>query len=385
MNHITKIGIVALPRISVGGGFARATRDLIAALNEMDVEVHLLTPFEVDLQKIAELYGPIRLASIRRPSAAKVFFSRDEILGRKLLKEEFKKLARDVDFIIDLDGAVLHRYLPKNFDRDNYAVWRLSCINPNTYKLQGVRNLKVLAKILIKRTLKKIITRSKDIPRGLQVYPLDEWTKREIIQFWHMTPQTMCLYPEIKVEEFSAAKRKRDQAVILGRIAPNKSIHESLEIFHRAIKNHPSWRLVIIGGTTPDSPAYVALLKELIKKYNLGDKVDLIQDPSFAQIKQILSESKIIIDSQRGTSMNMPVVEALASGCAALMHRNSGTYTEVLGNGEYGYGFEGIEEGANVLETILSEKKLDVEKSIQRAEFYSSRKFRDRLHQVLRR
>ncbi len=383
-NSINKIGIVAMPRISVGGGFPRATRDLIAALDEMGKEVVLLTPFHVNMDKIAELYGPIKLKKIIYPHKLATFFSRDDMLGRKLIKREFKRLANEVDFIIDLDGCVLHNSLPGDFDRNRYVIWRLSCINPETYKLQKVKDPKVLLKMLTKRTIKKMITRKKDIPRGVRIYPVDEWTEREIIKFWKIQPEKMCLYPEIKVEEFNPNKKKKDQAVILGRIASNKEINKSIEIFHEGTRNFPDYKLVVIGGTTPDSKNYLVELRSLIKKLKIEKKVIIRLDPSFEEIKRVLGESKVIIDSQIGTSMNMPVIEAMASGCIPIMRKYSGTYMEILANGRYGFGFDTVEEGARALERVLTKKKLDNKDSIKRAQFFSSAKFKERLKKILK-
>ena len=257
MKEIKKVGIVAMPIISTGGGFQRVARDLIAALNSKNIEVSLLTPFRVDLKKIAELYGAIKIEKFYYPNKIISNLCREDILGRKLLKKQFRKMASEVDFIIDLDGGVLHRYLPKEFNKNNYIVWRLSCINPDTHKLQKFTNWKMM----VKKIAKKIIFSHKDRPANVKIYPLDEWTKREIIEFWKVKPQDMCMYPEIKVEEFEPKKNRKKQIVVLGRIAPNKSIDESLEIFYRATKTRPEYNLIILGGATPDSETYIKKLQ----------------------------------------------------------------------------------------------------------------------------
>lgn len=379
MKEIKKVGIVAMPIISVGGGFPRVTRDLIATLNSMGKEVYLTSPFKVDIKKIEELYGPIKIKKSFYPNQRFSYLYREETLGRKLIKKQFKKMATEVDFIIDLDGTALHKYLPKEFNNDNYVIWRLSCINPETHKIQKFTN----SKILIKKTVKKFLLRNSDIPHDVKIYPVDEWTKKELIDFWMVKPQEMCLYPEIKVEELDPTKRKEDQIVILGRIAPNKEIHTSVKIFAEGTKKFPNYSLAIIGGSTPDTEKYLAELKEIIEDLQIEKRVKITLDASFNEIKRILSYSKIILDSQIGTSLNMPVIEAMASGCIAIMRKYSGTFDEVLEKGKYGHGFETIEEGAKTLENLLSQKKLDNKKSIERAQFFSSAKFKKRVETIL--
>jgi len=386
MKDINKIGIVAMPRISVGGGFARVTIDIINALSSMNKKIYLLTPFEVDMDKIKDLYGTIKIKKIFYPNKIKSFFSREEILGRKLIKREFIKMTKEVDFIIDMDGGVLHRYLPKKFNKSRYIIWRVSCINPDTYKMQEVKNPKTLVKIRIKKIIKKLITNKKDIPKNVKIYPLDEWTKREIIKFWKVNPEKMCLYPEIKVNEFRANGKKENLIAVLGRITPNKSIDNSIKIFAEGTKKYSYYKIIILGGVTPDSENYIDYLNSLTENLGIKDKVKIIKDPSFNKIKEVLSKSKIIIDSQRGVSLTMTAIEALAAGCIVLAHKTGGTYTEVLENGKYGYGFESVGEGSRNLREILekvAKKKINIEKFVNRAKFFSSEKFKERLGGII--
>src|SRR3989344_7410963 len=288
MKKIKKVGIVAMPIISTGGGFQRVARDLIAALNSKNIEVSLLTPFRVDLKKIAELYGAIKIEKFYYPNKIISNLCREDILGRKLLKKQFRKMASEVDFIIDLDGGVLHRYLPKDFKKDNYVVWRLSCINPDTHKLQKFTNWKMM----VKKIAKKIIFSHKDRTENDKIYPLDEWTKREIIEFWKVKPQEMCMYPEIKVKEFRTKKNKKNQIITYGRIARNKAIEDSINIFAHGTLKYPDYKLVIVGGLTPKNLSYVDSLKNYAKSLGVEKRVEFVPNPSFDRIKEITSESK---------------------------------------------------------------------------------------------
>src|SRR3989338_4599554 len=110
---IGKVGVVAMPNISVGGGFARVARDLIFSLNSMGKKVYLLTPIKLD--------------GVYTLKGARSLFYRPDGLARRAIKSEFQKMANDVDLIIDIDGKVLHKYLPKSFDKSKYIIWRVSC------------------------------------------------------------------------------------------------------------------------------------------------------------------------------------------------------------------------------------------------------------------
>jgi len=382
-KDIRKVGIVAMPRISVGGGFARATRDLIAALNSMNKKVYLLNPFNVNLDRISKLYGPIKIEKIYGANTLKAFFCREDTLGRKLMKKQFQKMANEVDFIIDLDGGVFHNYIPNNFDKNNYVIWRLSCINPETLKIQKVNSSKVLAKTFIKNLIKKFSFSEKDIPKRIKIYAMDKWTKMELIEFWGVKPEKICLYPEIKVGDFNSKKKKEKLIVIFGRIAPNKSIIDSMKIFYIGTRKHLEYKLVILGGITPDSDNYIKKIKQKAIEFGISNKVEIISDPSFDKIKDILSRAKILIDSQKGVSLTMTSIEAMAAGCVVLARKNGGTYKEVLENGKYGAGFEDVENGSKKLYSILEHKSLNNNKSIKRAGFFSSENFKKRLRGIL--
>jgi len=380
MGQIEKVGIVVMPIISSGGGFQKVARDLIANLNSLGKKVYLMSPFKLDLKKIQELYGPIEITKFYYPKNKFVdILGREETTGRKLMIKQFKRMAKEVDFIIDLDGRVFHKYLPKTFDKKNYVIWRLSCINPETYKIQKFTNWKILTKKL----LKKFVESKKDIPKETKIYPLDEWTKKEIINFWKVKPQEMCMYPEIKVEEFNPKKKKEKQIIIFSRIAPNKDILNSIKIFNGGTKNFREYNLVIMGGSTPDTKKYLREVSELINKLHLQNRVVIKLDVTNDYAKETLEKSKIIIDSQIGTSLNMPVIEAMAAGCIPIMRKYSGTFMEILGSGKYGYGFENTEEGIKILNELLSRKKLENKKSIERAQFFSSKMFKERLKKIL--
>jgi glycosyltransferase involved in cell wall biosynthesis len=380
-RKIEKVGIVAMPIISVGGGFARVTFDLINCLNSLGKKVYLFTPFEIDMKKINELYGQVRIEKVFNTNKITSFFCREDLLGRKLLGNQFKKFASQVDFIFDMDGKVLHNYLPKYFNKNNYVIWRASCINPNTYKLQKSKNIK----IIIKKNIKKLISSKKDIPYSIRVYPLDEWTKKEIEDFWKIKTE-WCLYPEIKTDQFFSSRKKKKQIIVFGRIAPNKSIDDSIRIFAESTRKHQDYRLIILGGVTPDSKDYIQKLIDLSKKLGIKDRLLIIKDPSFDIIKKVLSESEILIDSQKGVSLTMTAIEAMASRVIILAEKNGGTYKEILDNGKFGYGFSGVNEGVKILSGILdnkSDKNLKIQNSIERAKFFSPKNFKDRIKQIL--
>ena len=125
---IKKVGIVAMPDISTGGGFPKVVRDLIVGLNELGKKVYFLSPFKLDLDKIAKFYGPIKVTKEYNNypiQGIRLKFYRENIIARKLIKKRFQKLIKEVDLVIDMDGKVLHNYIPQGYG-DKYIIWRVS-------------------------------------------------------------------------------------------------------------------------------------------------------------------------------------------------------------------------------------------------------------------
>ena len=379
-----KIGIVAMFRLDAGGGAPRVTIDLINALNSLGKEVYLLTPFKLDYKKIKELYGPIKINKIYFPNKLKSLLCKGRALPRKLIKKEVQKMAKEVDKIIDIDGGIIHNYLTKNFDKEKYLIWRISCVKPESERVW----IKKSFKRKIKTIVQDFLGDKRCIPsRKHKIYPVDKWTKKELKDYWDMESEEICLYPEIKVDEFLKEKRKKkNQAVIFGRMAPNKSVEDSIKIFAYGTKKYPDYNLTIMGGATADSEDYIAQLKSLAKELGIEKKVKFVKNPSFEELKKILAESKVLIDSQKEISLTMTSIEAMAAGCMVLGYKNSGSYIDILDNGKYGYGFLNPEEGGKILENLLkllNERKINNKESIKRSVDFSGERFKKTLKIIL--
>jgi glycosyltransferase involved in cell wall biosynthesis len=116
----------------------------------------------------------------------------------------------------------------------------------------------------------------------------------------------------------------------------------------------------------------------------IGGRVKIIQNPLFEDLKRILAESKIIIDSQREVSNTLTAIEAMSAGNIILIHRNSGCFTEVLKNGELGFGFENVEEGGRVLSEVLNKvDNIETKDLVERSKDFSEDNFIKRLNQII--
>ncbi len=380
-----KIGVIAMFNLSSGGGAPRVTIDLVNSLNSLGKKVYLLTPFELDYKKIKEFYGEVKIEKVYHLEKFKKFFARGRAMPRKLMRKKFLEMGKEVDFIIDVDGGIFEKYLPKDFDNSRYIIWRISCVKPGLERPWIKYNFKGKIK---ERILNFLGDKECKPSKKHKIYCIDKWTAKELKEYWNIDSENFFLYPEIKVDELIAKEniKKKNQIVIFGRIAPNKSIEESVKIFAYGTKKFPDYNLVIMGGATADTENYAKELNKLIEELKISGKVQMIKNPSFSELKKILQESKVVIDSQKEINLTMTSIEAMAAGNIVLGYKNSGGYLDILDNGKFGYGFLDGEDGAKKLTEILNKLnsgKININSSIKRAQDFGKEKFIKTLKYIL--
>lgn len=372
-----KIGFIVMFRIE-GGGAPNVLVNAIRTLNEMGKKVYLLTPFRVDFDLIEKNFGKIEIEKIYYPKGLKKIFCQGNFLPRRFMRRELLEMVNEVDLTIDIDGGIMHEHLPNNFDHSKYIVWRFSCIHVNfDLNWKWDRKIKEYAKIALGSR--------RCIPsRNHKIYSSDKWTSKEL-EYWNLNTEDLYLYPRIQVEEFIDQNvEKKNQIAVFGRISPNKQIEDSIKIFAEGAKEYEDYNLVIFGAATSDTEDYIKKLKELINDLGINDRIEIIPSPSFEQLKRLLLESRVLVDAQGRISNTLTSIEALAAGIIVVINKDSGCYTEVLRNGELGFGFESVEEGSRVLADVLSRiDEIDVSKSIERSKDFSGDRFRDRLRMVV--
>jgi len=390
-----KIGIIAIFTVSEGGGGPKVTTDLINAVDSLGFEVYLFTSRRVDRERLNELYGKVNVKNIYQPGKIKHNFCRQAILSRKLLKKEFKRFAKKMDMIIDIDGGLFHENLPIGFKKSRYIVWRISSRSKIPLKWQSWKNkqLRERARQFVRNSLKLNYRDNKNyLNDKFKIYAVDKWTKKEMKDYRGLIVEKKLLYPAVNIEDIQkelkqkSKKKRKNQIVILGRFEPDKMIEGSIKIFEKGTKNHPNYKLIIIGGMTPLSKNYLKDLIDLTKKLNIKNKVKIIKDPSFDTIKKVLLDSKVLIDFQKGTSITLTSIEGLAAGCIILAHNDTAAYRDILERGKYGFGFEDVTEGGMKLDMILrklEKNKLNNKKFLKKARYFSQKEFKERVRRIL--
>ena len=88
------------------------------------------------------------------------------------------------------------------------------------------------------------------------------------------------------------------------------------------------------------------------------------------------------------SSFGIAVVEAMAGGCPVIVHRSGGPYEDIIERGEYGLYYNGLEDLAEKIDKLLSDRgvwEYYHRKSLMRASQFGEDVFSRRLLEVVNR
>ena len=165
------------------------------------------------------------------------------------------------------------------------------------------------------------------------------------------------LYPPVDVDKFESAEDKKNIILSVGRfdnILNAKKQDILIDAFKKLFEEEKvaGWRLVLAGGSLskPNENSYLKYLKEK----TAGLPIDFIINPSFTELKDVYSKSKIYwhaagygvdenIHPENTEHFGMTVVEAMASGLVPVVIAKGGI-PEIIYDGIDGYLWTTIDE-----------------------------------------
>lgn len=167
------------------------------------------------------------------------------------------------------------------------------------------------------------------------------FTKEIVDQEFHI--KSLVLYPPIDTSQFTAGK-KENIIFYIGRFSSLTQVKGQTALissFSRIFSQIPGWKLVLAGGVgvgTSDS--------DIQNLQNQAGKlpVEFILNPSFSQVRQLVSRGQIFwsasgyssIDPVRAEHFGITVVEAMAAGAVPVI-TNLGGHREIVQNSVSGY------------------------------------------------
>ncbi|OYT57527.1 MAG: hypothetical protein B6U76_00730 [Desulfurococcales archaeon ex4484_217_2] len=193
----------------------------------------------------------------------------------------------------------------------------------------------------------------------------------------------LVLHPPVDIERYLPLSQNRDRqdiVVTISRIDPIKNLDVVLEV----AKEIKSAKFIIIGSIS--SYDYYSHLVKKLKTYKLGERVKIVSNATEEQKMEILRKAKVYLHPMKYEHFGIAVVEAMAAGLVPIVHKNSGSWTDIVEFGRYGLGFNDIEELVEKFDTLLSSPGAWMEfalKAFKRAKLFSKRYFKLKLNAIL--
>lgn len=176
----------------------------------------------------------------------------------------------------------------------------------------------------------------------------------------HTKKPPVIVHPPVKISNQADTEDDKENTVLtISRITRMKRL-EVIPKIAREVKT-PDCRFVLMGKTTDTSDAVLKDIYDLIRKYDLQQKISIIRDPDRSLVRQAVTRSSIYLSTQPSEAFGMAVVEAMASGCIPLVPKSGGPWIDILDRrqGQQGFAYTSVREAAGWIDLILSDRELE--------------------------
>jgi glycosyltransferase involved in cell wall biosynthesis len=180
------------------------------------------------------------------------------------------------------------------------------------------------------------------------------FSKRAIEQHYGSTVKPVVIYPPVDTDKFQKiALRSEDREnviLVVSRFSPDKQLENIIEIGKILINEiKVDAEIILVGNISTEDLQYLEELKQLIRKYNLDDKVTARVGISFDQLLELMRKSKVYLHPLAGEPFGISIVEAMSAGLIPVVP-DEGGYTEFVP--EY-YQYHTHQQAADVIGKIL--------------------------------
>ena len=163
----------------------------------------------------------------------------------------------------------------------------------NTYKIKKIGNIKDSDAYLSEDRFKQMIS-------------FDNKNSKEIL----ICPPT---YKELKINNTNSEKNESAKFLTVSRLAPNKKIEDTIELFNEYNKIDPKSHLTIIGSS--GETFYSDFLKQKIQNLKLESKTTMLDLVSAPKLVELYRESNFYLSMSEHEGFGIPILEAASNEC----------------------------------------------------------------------
>jgi len=389
--------LVVHPNLSVIGGRGKLALGIIETLLELNYDVHVLTLSSKNSILKYHTYSNIPILKIM--NKIKIINPHLNKLERKLLydiklpqmlteyhlipnvmEKTLEKIRKHYDLIINTDGQKL--YLIGDINYIHFPIVA-SFSEKHLFENHIGRPKSILKKAyysFIKFLVLKNFYKAKKDSIALAN---SKFTAKYVYKYYRISP--IVVYPFIaNINDFlkiSKISNRQNYVLSVGRISPEKNYYIIPQIAKYSKK---AKKFIIVGSTY--SASYKIIYDILRNATMLGvrDKIVFVPNADHKTLQLLLSRSKVFLHTMRYEHFGIAVVESMASGLIPVVHKSGGPWIDIIDKGKYGFGYEDIEEAAEIIDLLLdSYDQKSIFHIIMRARTFNKNNFRNKIADII--
>lgn len=131
-------------------------------------------------------------------------------------------------------------------------------------------------------------------------------------------PKKVVIENGVNIEKFrdQAARSLRPALIYFGRWSENKGLLETINFFQRLHAMQAQWQLIIAGREYDYS---VSQLQALLRDHHLSEAVQLVCNPTQAELSGLIAQSSYFICQSRHEGFGIAPIEAMSAGLTPVL------------------------------------------------------------------
>ncbi len=358
--------IVCHDNLNLLGGCERVSLGFIRAAKELGWAVDLVTLIKTDWLRLERVFG----SAIRPDREFSLFESNkplDHFYGRFLFVPFALRLMSPTAVTVNTMG---YRWLPVRcdvvYEHTPPFLWPNVATGSSLVRRISFAPYSMVGRLLLRELKSYIITNS-------------SYCAMNIARLTGRSADVV--YPPVDLGEFINDDNQREDLVITcGRYHQEKN-YELLILIAERLKY---LKFLIIGSFSPDQDGpYLNKLQEMILEKGLTN-VTLMTNVPPNNRAAIYHRAKVYLHTMTDEDFGIAVVEAMAAGLVPVVHKSGGLWSDVVGEGKFGYGYTSVKSAIEAVQEAFVERRKIATLMGQRAKVFARENFELEVKRILR-